>query len=545
MSRKIESDMSQILYWGGTIITMEEPLTVQAVLVENGRILAAGSLETVRAAADEMAVQVDLKGHTMLPAFIDPHSHFTACANATMQVDLDGADSFQEIVRRIQEFIKKEHVPAGQWVRAGGYDHNMLREKAHPDRRVLDLAAPEHPMVIQHQSGHMGAFNTPALEKMGITVDTETPQGGVIGKADGRLTGYMEEAAFVRFQQLVPMPAMEDFLKAYEKAQRLYASHGITTVQDGMVPGQMADLYRLLIQSGILELDLVAYADIREGRKLLEQFADHVNEYRGRVKFGGYKMFLDGSPQGRTAWLRRPYLPEEGKADEAYCGYPTLTDQQVREYLKLAEEEKLQILTHCNGDGACEQLIDVYRAVMAELPDRNAGDIRPVMIHAQLLGPDQLEQVKQLGILPSFFLAHVYHWGDVHLKNLGAERAEHISPAGSALKEGLRFTLHQDSPVIRPDMMETIWCAVNRRTREGRLLGEEERISVLEALKAVTVNGAYQYFEEQDKGSITCGKLADFVILEKDPLTADPMELKDIRVLATIKEGRTVYRCDC
>ena len=517
---------------------------VQAVLVENGRILAAGSLEAVRAAAEPDAEQVDLKGCAMLPGFIDPHSHFTACANATMQVDLDGAGSFEEIESRIRAFIEREHVPAGQWVRAGGYDHNLLKEKTHPDKRVLDAAAPEHPVVLQHQSGHMGVFNTMALEQLGITAATEAPQGGMIGKDGGQLTGYMEETAFVQYQQKVPMPAMEDFLAAYEKAQQLYASYGITTVQDGMVPGQMGGLYRMLIHSGLLKLDLVAYADIRDGRKLLEQFADHVNVYNGHVKFGGYKMFLDGSPQGRTAWLRRPYLPEGENGDVDYCGYPTLADEQVREYLRLAEEQKLQILTHCNGDGACRQLIESYRAVMADMPDRKPGDIRPVMIHAQLLGLDQLAQVKELGIIPSFFLAHVYHWGDIHLKNLGAERAEHISPAGSALKEGIRFTLHQDSPVIKPDMMETVWCAVNRVTRDGKVLGDGERISVLEALKAVTVNGAWQYFEEMEKGSIKCGKIADFVILDRDPLGVEEMELRDVRVVRTIKDGEVIWRAD-
>lgn len=536
--------MRQIIYYNGTVLTMEEKLYAQAVLVEDGRILAVGNEAEVKAAAGKGAEPVDLKGHILLPAFIDPHSHFTACASQTLQVDLEGADSFREIQQRIRTFIEREKIPAGEWVRAGGYDNNLLQEKSHPDRQVLDEAAPGHPVVAHHQSGHMGTFNTLALEFLGIDADTPVPQGGVIAIKDGKPTGYMEEAAFVELQKKVPMPSMEKFLEAYKKAQDEYASYGITTVQEGMMTRQLGDLYQLLLNSGILKLDLVAYVDINDSEALMERFRGHIGTYKNRIRIGGYKMFLDGSPQARTAWLRTPYLPgdqaEHSSGD--YRGYPMLTDRQVYDCMKKAEEEQLQLLAHCNGDGACEQYLNAYRQVMKDMPDRKPGDIRPVMVHAQFLGRDQLDQVKSLGILPSFFLAHVYHWGDVHLKNTGEERASHISPAGSALKKGIRFTLHQDAPVIRPNMIETIWCAVNRITRGGRVLGASERISVLDALKAVTINGAYQYFEEDRKGSIIPGKLADFVILDRNPLETEAGELKNVQVLGTVKEGEWVFR---
>lgn len=536
--------MRQIIYYNGTILTMEEELYAQAVLVEDGKILAVGSEEAVRAAAGKNAELVDLMGHTLLPGFIDPHSHFTACASQTLQVDLEGAVSFREIQQRIKTFIEREKIPEGEWVRASGYDNNLLQEKAHPDRRVLDEAAPRNPLVASHQSGHMGSFNTLALEFLEIDADTPVPQGGVMAIEDGKPTGYMEEAAFVGSQRKVPMPSIDKFLEAYKKAQDEYASYGITTVQEGMMPSQLGDLYQLLIHSEILKLDLVAYVDINDSEALMERFRDHIGVYKDRIRIGGYKMFLDGSPQARTAWMREPYLPgdQAEQAEGEYRGYPTLTDRQVYDCMKKAEEEQLQLLAHCNGDGACEQYLNIYRQVMKDMPERKPGDIRPVMVHAQFLGRDQLDQVKSLGILPSFFLAHVYHWGDVHLKNTGEERASHISPAGSALKKGIRFTLHQDAPVIRPDMIETIWCAVNRITREGRVLGASERISVLDALKAVTINGAYQYSEEDRKGSIRPGKLADFVILDRNPLETEAMELKDLQVLGTVKEGEWVFR---
>ena len=164
------------------------------------------------------------------------------------------------------------------------------------------------------------------------------------------------------------------------------------------------------------------------------------------------------------------------------------------------------------------------------------------MIHAQLLDLDQMDEVKELGVVPSFFAAHVYHWGDVHVKNFGAERAARISPAGAALERDIPFTFHQDTPVLPPDMLETVWCGVNRLTRSGAVLGPEQKIPVVEALAAVTIRAAWQYFEEGEKGSLREGKRADLVLLERDPLTADPMSLRDIPVLATWKDGRLIYR---
>ena len=216
-----------------------------------------------------------------------------------------------------------------------------------------------------------------------------------------------------------------------------------------------------------------------------------------------------------------------------------MTDEQVLSAVRHAAEEGMQLLAHCNGDAACAQLLRCVKQAEGEGID--AAALRPVMIHAQLLGRDQMEAVRRTGILPSFFVAHVYHWGDVHIRNFGMERARFISPAASALRLGIPFTFHQDTPVLPPDMMETVWCAVNRRTRDGALL-DGEAVDVWEALRAVTVNGAYQYFEEDRKGTIAPGKSADFTVLDRNPLAVEPMGLREIRVLATIKEDDCLWR---
>ena len=205
-------------------------------------------------------------------------------------------------------------------------------------------------------------------------------------------------------------------------------------------------------------------------------------------------------------------------------------------YIKRAIDEDKQILAHCNGDAAAEQYLKVYEKLKCD------KDIRPVMIHAQMLRADQLPRLKKVGMIPSFFVAHVYHWGDTHIKNLGLERASQISLAKSALENKILFTFHQDSPVIEPNMLETIWCAVNRKTKNGVILGENQRISPIDALKAVTINAAYQYFEEDIKGSIETGKQADFVILNENPIEVEPDKIKDIIVLETIKNGEVIYK---
>ena len=447
----------EYLFENGTILTMEERMpAAQALLVRDGRIAAVGAREAVAAQASGDAERVDLAGRTVMPAFLDPHSHFFAVANGFFQVSLEGCASWADIAECIQSYIRDNHVPAGEWVRAQGYDHNALAEGRHPDRQVLDAAAPEHPVILQHQSGHMGVFNTLALERLGVTEETPCPEGGAMGREGGALTGYMEENAFLLWQRKVPMPDMAALTAACEKAQALYGSCGITTVQEGMLPEQLVPIYQALCAGDKLYLDVVGYADSGGMQAAERLLPECLRGYSHHFRVAGYKIFLDGSPQGRTAWLRTPYAGEKD-----YRGYGTMTDEQVLSAIRTAVSQGRQLLSHCNGDAAAEQYLRAIAQVEKEGLD--AAAIRPVMIHAQLLGLDQLPELKRLGVLPSFFVAHVYHWGDVHVKNLGPERAAHISPAGSAARLGIPFTFHQDAPVIRPDMLETVWCAVERR----------------------------------------------------------------------------------
>ncbi|MDD3336178.1 MAG: amidohydrolase [Eubacteriales bacterium] len=522
------------LYFGGTIITMDQQLYQPALLTENERILAVGELAKLRSLSSG-AESIDLEGRALLPGFIDSHSHFSQVAAATFQVRLDDEATLAEIREHIQAFLWERKLPEGSWIIARDYDHNRLPGSRHLTLAELDSLAPGYPLLLQHQSGHMGLFNTQALNLLNVTAEAPLIEGGTIGMTDGNPNGYMEENAFYFYLQQVPSSNAKDMVDAYKRAQQEYASHGITTVQDGMFVEQMIPLYQMLLSKKLLKLDLAAYPDPSCLPKTRSLFSDHWGGYHRHLRFGGLKLFLDGSPQGRTAWMRTPYL---GEPENDY-GYGVLSDEQVMEGLQAAAQNRCQVLAHCNGDAAAAQYLRCMRIAQEKWPVLR--ELRPVLIHGQLLGLDQLKEVARLAIIVSFFVAHTYHWGDAHIRHFGLERASQISPAKSALNEGVLFTFHQDAPVIQPDMIETLWCAVNRQTRSGVTLGEEQCVSTLEALRAVTVNAAYQYGEESDKGTLTAGKRADFVILNHNPLDTPPQELRSLRVLETIKNGETVY----
>ena len=519
--------METTLYFGGPIVTLEEPRYAQALVERGGRIAYVGDREEAERLAGPGARRVDLEGRALLPAFVDPHSHLLACAYARLQVPLGECAGWGEITDRLSRHVQERGIQPGEWVKGTGYDQNALAEGAAPDRFCLDRACPHNPVVIQHASGHAGVFNTLALERLGALNE----DCGLERDGQGELTGRGEETPFLDLLGRIPMDGLEDVLRAFQGAQEEYASHGITTAQEGLLQPVMAPVYQEILRRGLLYLDVNAYVPPADYDRLRGQFAQGVSASPGTFQVAGMKIFLDGSPQGGTAWVREPYAG-------GGCGTSTMTDGQVLSAFRQALDRDAQLLAHCNGDRAAEQ----YLTLLAQA-EREAGKklCRPVMIHAQLLGLDQLERVKALGVIPSFFVAHVYHWGEIHVKNFGLDRAGRISPAGGALSLGIPFTFHQDSPVIPPDMLETIWCACVRRTKTGRVLGAEERIPVEAALRAVTQTAALQYGLEWELGTLRPGKRADFVLLSGDPLRTPPEELKKLQVERTIRCGRTIW----
>ncbi len=513
-----------ILFTGGPILTMEPGPRPEALLVRDGTLAALGSLAEL-SALDPHAQPYDLAGQTLMPAFLDGHSHLTALAATFGLCNLSACGSLRELETVLVHYAQ-EH-PTG-WVLGFGYDHNILAERAHPDRRMMDALFPDRPALVTHASGHMGVANTAALELAGLGPHSPDPDGGKIGReADGRTpSGYLEENAFFALSKLVPPPSAEQMSAQLTQAQDLYLSQGITLVQDGKTgPGEYA-----LLSHAPLKVEVVCYADLKTAPELIHATATET------LSVGGYKIFLDGSPQGRTAWMLEPYA----KGDGSYRGYPAMEDEAVTDLLIRARKENAQVLAHCNGDAAAAQYIRCWRWAMRADPGH--PDLRPVMIHAQLVRKEQLAEMKSLGIMPSFFAAHVRYWGDVHMENFGPHRAASISPLAWAKQLGLPFTLHQDAPVLPPNMLESISIAATRRTRSGVLLGPEQIIPVEEALLATTRHAAWQYHMEDRRGTLAPGKVADLIVLDADPTSLPPDQVEHIRVTETFRSGKSVWR---
>ncbi len=520
------------LYYNGTILTMDEKNpTAAAIAVEQDRIVGVYS----ELPTDWQGEKIDLRGNTLLPGFIDGHSHFVGFANSLSQCDLSEADNFDDIIRMMQEFIQKRHIPKGKWVIGTNYDQNFLKEKRHPDRYVLDAISTEHPIMLVHVSSHMGVISSAGLQKQGITDSIQDPQGGRFGRFPETrvLNGYMEENAFIDFQKSISSFDLEELKKNIVEAQNIYAQYGITTIQDGMMPDSLYGLLKMLSGEKLLKMDVVGYIDLQNCRTIYQAHPeDHT--YHDHFRLGGYKIFLDGSPQGKTAWMKEPY------AGSDQCGYPVHSDTALHALIEQALEDHAQLLAHCNGDAAAAQYVTQFEKVVAE--NGITETYRPVMIHAQLVQKQELQRMKALSMIPSFFVAHTYYWGDIHLANFGTERGGRISPVQDAIESGLYYTFHQDTPVLPPDVMKTISCAVNRVTRNGVRLDQTQAISVMDALKAVTLYAAYQYGEEAEKGSLRTGKKANLVILNQNPLTVPKQDLENIQVLGTIVDGKCIYQ---
>lgn len=527
--------MKRSLYFNGEVVTMDSPAYAQAVLVEDGIIKMVGDRDELLKHIDSQTNIVNLKGNVLMPGFIDSHSHFAAYAQTLGIVQLEGCASYHDIIERLREFKERQRLSATDWIIGFGYDHNSLSQRRHPDKTILDNALPGYRILISHVSGHMGVMSSPALNAIGITENTPDPPGGKIGRMGATKipNGYLEENAFINASAAAPQPSEEQMLKQLALAQQAYLRHGITTVQEGRCRDEEWAMLRAFSDSGLLKLDVVAYVDQRKSRHLTRENLSRVQQYKRHLKIGGYKLYFDGSPQGRTAWLSRPYTI--GKP--GFRGYGIYTDEQAEELLYEGMSDHMQVIVHCNGDAACEQMISCCE----RLTEKKDVGLRPVMIHAQLVRKDQLERMAPMGMIASFFAAHSYFWGDVHLQNLGEERARALSPAYSAKQAGVTYTFHQDTPVLMPNMLTTLWCVTNRVTRAGVELDPRERLSTYDALRGITINAAYQYFEEDMKGSIAPGKAADFVILSHNPLNVLPVDLRKIRVMQTIKNDESLY----
>ena len=549
---RASSKVADRIYFGGPVVTMNDAApSAEAVAVKDGKVLAVGARAAVEAFRGPATVMQDLAGRTMLPGFIDGHGHLEGVGIQAVSANLlpppDGRnDSLAALVQTTREWMKTSTLPAQYGLIVGfGYDDSQLKEQRHPTRDDLDRISTELPIYFFHQSGHLAAVNSKALQIVGFDAATPDPAGGVIRRRPGSRepNGVLEEtAAFAAVGKLVFSRIKEEENAGLIAAgQALYLKYGFTTAQSGATDPSNVVGYMAAAQSGALKLDVVAYPTLVSiGTHTFMSSPYAGRAYTGRFRIGGVKVTLDGSPQGKTAWLAQPYFkPPEGQAP-GYRGYGAFTDEQVDAFVARAFGNGWQLLVHTNGDAALDQMLRAVDKGQRAMP---GTDRRTVAIHAQTARADQLDSMKQLGIIPSFFPMHTYYWGDFHRDSvLGPGRAQDISPTGWAVERGMVFTSHHDAPVAFPDSIRILDATVNRTTRSGQVLGPHQRVDPIVALKALTLWGAYQHFEEKSKGSIEPGKLADLVVLSDNPLTMDRQQFMSLQVMETIKEGQSVYR---
>jgi len=527
----------------GHILTMDAAgRQATAVVIEDDKIAAVGGDEDVERWLPDADVALDLEGRTVVPGFIEAHGHFPGAGLTAVAADLNSPPigtviDIPQALDALREADAEQ--PGDDWLIGFGYDDTMLAEKRHFTRADLDSVSSTRPVMAMHISAHMAVVNTLALERFGITAETPDPAGGEIRKdpATGEPTGLLLETASRPIMlEALNMPPLKQ-LAVVRSAVDEYARQGFTTVQNGL-----ATLEQLKGMSGASKVGLIPQRLVVWPKDELGLAATKgeltLGEYAtDRVHIGAIKFVGDGSIQGYTGFLTEPYQqPGEHSAD--YRGYPNIDAETLNDQVKTIHCAGQQVAVHGNGDAAIDQFLDAWEAALEACP---AKDARPVLVHAQMARADQLTRMKTLGVTPSFFNAHVYYWGDRHRDIfLGPERAARISPAASAVALGLRFTTHLDTPIVPINSMLQLWTPVARETSSGQVLGPEERISVEQALRAMTSDAAWQLRLETQIGSIEPGKQADLVILSENPLDYAG-NLRDIRVERTVVGGVTIF----
>lgn len=541
------------IWTGGTVLTMnDKAMRAQAVAERGGRIVAVGTREQVMKLRGAATQLVDLQGRTMVPGFIDSHGHVmmggmqALAANLLAPPDGDVKD-IASLLQTVREWMRlnESAVKQANLVIGFGYDPATLAEQRHPTREDLDQISTEVPILLVHQSAHLLAVNSRALQEAGIDADTPDPQGGVIQRRAGSKepNGVLEETAMypviVKLLGRVGAEGAQTFFRA---GADLWARFGYTTGQEGRaLPTQIA-LMRKVADAGQLKIDVTIYPEVLADRDYIKKNLS--TTYTNRLRIAGAKLSIDGSPQGFTAWRDRPYYAPVGNYPKGYAGYQSPTNAQVVDAIEWATANDVQLLTHANGEAAMDLLISAHTLAQLKHGAARAQAQRHVLIHGQFMREDQVDAFKRLNVLPSLFPMHTFYWGDWHTsKTVGPVLGQNISPTGWVRKRGMMFTSHHDAPVAFPDSMRVLDATVTRVARgSGKVIGPQHRVDVITGLKAMTIWAAWQAGEERDKGSIEVGKLADFAILSRDPTQGDPNTIDRIKVTETVKEGASIFR---
>ena len=533
---------------GGPIVTVNpDRPAAEAVAIVGGTIVAVGSDSDVMQHRGDATVVTELAGKTLVPGFVDGHSHFCSLVDVQTQAlcaspPAGPCKTVADVIAALKAVQARRKLGPGKFVMGFGYDPELLAEKRPPSKQELDAAFPENPVILVHVSGHGAMLNTKALAAYDVTAATPTPPGGVIGREPGsnEPNGLLFETAFLPIFAKVPGPGDDETLELLKAGQDLYLREGITTAQEGATMKHQVDLLRILANRGDLKLDVVMLPFIAEIDAIFAgQPPRNETEYKNRLRIGGVKVVMDGSPQGRTAAFTTPYLTDGPAGQKNWRGELSFPQPVLNEWVKKVYDGGATLFVHCNGDAAIDALLEAHRFASGDDPAKPRGTVG---VHSQFIRRDQLEKYRAWKITPSFFTIHCFYFGDTHVANRGRSQADFISPMKSARALGLRPANHTDFNVAPLDQLFTIHTAVNRISRSGQTIGADERVTPMQALEAITIDGARIYGEEAKKGSIEVGKAADFAVLSANPLTVPPATIETIRVEETIKDGQTVWK---
>ncbi|MGM0436419.1 MAG: amidohydrolase [Bacillota bacterium] len=539
--------MAKTLFENGVIYSMEDkdtPKAYDAMIIKGKKILALGDKDTL-VKNHKPKKRVDLKGQTVLPGLFDAHGHFFIQAvysrllTPLFTKPLGNVTSIQDVIMKL-----KKHDEQNRPTVIGGFglDDTKLNEYKLPDRHDLDRVSKEKPVVVVHISNHLMSLNTKALEMAGITGDYEAPKGSKAYKEeDGHFSGVLEEMGVIfRVFEKVLMPFIKKN-KAFnlvEGASEDYLAKGITTVNEGAGAFNQLRMYKIAALLGKLKTRIIFNKTVGDDLRKDKAVAIKQGTYLGlfkKITMGPMKMFIDGSIQGYTAHLKKPYFkPHKTRTqDEDYRGYAAWDMEDYEEKVAYLNARDRQYATHGNGDQGIENIITTE--------ELHPSDARNIVIHSQMASEDHLKRMAKLDMEASFFPMHMYVWGKPHREQyLGEERAKRLDPLKSAEKHGVNYTSHNDAPVTPPDPFLLAWSAVARKDEDGNVLGPGQKVSAYHAIRSITANAASQYYIE-DRGILKEGNLADFIIIDKDPFNVPKDAIKDIKVLKTYFGGTGVF----
>jgi predicted amidohydrolase YtcJ len=536
------------LFHGGTILTVDETFSeVDAMVIEDQKIVALGNFEDLNNEYGESARLIDLKGRTMLPGFIDAHSHAISGALANSVMDYVGMSRFkttEEVLEYLRQ--KAKDTPEGEWITGRNWDPAVQDGPEELTTAILDSISTQHPIFILNASGHLAYANSKAFEAAGIGADVENPEGAeFVRDVDGNLNGVMKNMlSFIQVMQNYPKMQSYEPVPALLELLNEWSAEGVTTSSEfalGAATSSPADLDIMLeaAKSEDFKVRLRAYPSYIINEQWNEAGLKN-NTGNDLAKVVGFKLVADGSNQGFTGLQRETYCCSASHLTSYGKEYTSVED--LYKYAKERTEQGFQLAIHGNGDKAIDNILEVLQRLKDE--GYEFTGLRPRIEHASILHDDQIQKMKELGVTPSFLIGHVYYWGTfMRDKVFGAEKVQLLDRCASVEQENMPFSLHSDFMVTNTLPLEMIETAVTRRTwkEPDYQLAPQEALSVESAIKAVTTHAAWQLMSENEIGSLEVGKYADLVILEEDPRKVEPTKISEIKVLETWLNGKVVF----